>query len=99
METRVAFTRGTASAVVLIGYALLSGCASKHLTRVIPKNHRPSAETCDSVRPPSSPPGGSFDPGSAPCQSDTDCTDGQNGRCSPIRAGIVTCTYDTCFAD
>jgi hypothetical protein len=62
-----------------------------------PDNHRPEEVECDRERPPTE-----FlpEPGSPEslCSTDADCTEGENGRCSPMRFGW-DCTYDLCFTD
>lgn len=61
----------------------------------VPVNHRPVAEACDDVRPPGSFQGEPLE--GAECSQDTDCVDGDNGRCTQGR--FVFCSYDHCFAD
>jgi hypothetical protein len=59
-----------------------------------PANHRPTSVGCSMVRPPglqSAVPSGG-------CASDSQCTGGQNGRCTPARTEPI-CTYDSCFTD
>ena len=61
----------------------------------VPVNHRPEAETCDSVRDVEEPSSTSeWDA----CSAHADCTEGENGRCTPSREGYY-CTYDECFDD
>jgi hypothetical protein len=68
-----------------------------------PTQHRPSAVGCSMSRPPgdNSDAGASFDGGAdGPCHSDSECTAGKNGRCTPSEHnGFATCEYDTCFTD
>lgn len=63
-----------------------------------PAVHRASADACSHDRGP-----GDFDPllTNAPCQSDTECTMGENGRCLTTKTAPRTnyCSYDTCFSD
>ena len=35
----------------------------------------------------------------APCSSDEECTDGDQGRCSRVEGRAFACTYDECDAD
>ena len=82
-----------------------SGMRDASLPRV-PAKHRAVAEACDHERAPSPP----VPPKDATtwysCQSDADCTEGSNGRCTQgsvridpyIRKSSV-CTYDVCFTD
>lgn len=58
-----------------------------------PEQHRASAEACPMDRPASS-----VTDGMGQCSSDSDCTEGINGRCYNSRFETV-CSYDTCFSD
>ncbi|MGK0359743.1 MAG: hypothetical protein ACI9U2_002049 [Bradymonadia bacterium] len=59
-----------------------------------PARHRVAAEVCDDVRPP----GFEGEPREgAECAQDSDCVDGENGRCTAGR--FIFCSYDHCFAD
>jgi hypothetical protein len=85
----------------------------------VPLSHRPSATACP-ARPPATPvagtrcggnsvpapEGGAVPDGGLPngCTSDSDCTNGINGRCyctyTPQDSGVVnTCIYDECATD
>lgn len=59
-----------------------------------PLEHRPERITCDDLREtadlPISMPGD--------CTAHEDCTQGRNGRCTPMLGGGA-CTYDECFED
>jgi hypothetical protein len=70
-----------------------------------PTSHRATADACSRERGP-----GDADPydadGGLPCTKDTDCTEGDNGRCMKNPYGGVglimihtQCSYDACFAD
>jgi hypothetical protein len=70
-----------------------------------PKVHRAAAMMCDNTRPPGiTDAGAPMDSGlpdsgiPGQCNQDSDCTQGNNGRCSFNRIGKV-CTYDTCTTD
>lgn len=59
-----------------------------------PLRHRVAAEACDNMRPP----GFEGEPiEGAECAQDSDCVDGENGRCTAGR--FIYCSYDRCFAD
>ena len=60
-----------------------------------PLRHRPVAEGCDDVRPPGS--GVSDRERDNTCNSDADCVDGRNGRCTASR--FTQCSYDRCLTD
>lgn len=72
--------------------------------RTVPTEQRPSAETCDDMRPAyrgSADPGGATDDDAGTfgeCTADAQCTEGTNGRCQEFR-GYHECTYDECFQD
>ena len=62
---------------------------------------RPTAPVCSPCRPVGIAPGtgGAGGGGGGPtCVDDSDCTEGDNGRCSFMRFGTA-CTYDQCFVD
>ncbi len=61
-----------------------------------PAVHRASAETCTGT-----PPAGSQIPDvpESKCETDADCTAGDNGRCVWPYAGGNICIYDECFED
>lgn len=60
-----------------------------------PEFHRPAAEDCDNEREPGVTP--MFD---GECAADSDCTDGDNGRClEEPRSATPYCSYDGCFVD
>ncbi len=64
-----------------------------------PDNHRPAEIVCDRERPateflPDPDSGETWD-----CETDADCTDGENGRCSSMPRWGWACTYDSCFED
>jgi len=70
----------------------------------VPTSHRPAATPCPQARPLASctpnPSGLPIDGGN--CAVDSDCSDGQNGRCvavSPNAGYCSVCSYDVCFAD
>jgi hypothetical protein len=70
----------------------------------VPKKHRASAAACPSARGTSdtSPlaPECPLDGGLLDCTSDTDCSDGTNGRCFRERSDCETgCSYDACSVD
>lgn len=63
-----------------------------------PENHRPEEIVCDDERAPSTdlpPP----DSGDWPCYQDSDCTDGENGRCRAEPRWGWSCSYDACTTD
>lgn len=62
-----------------------------------PAVHRPASLTCDPTRPPGDTP----EDWGAPhgCESDAECTEGLNGRCTGNGRDGWWCTYDTCFSD
>jgi len=65
-----------------------------------PVNHRASATACDHTRATNDP--GAPEDGDAnyvKCHSHSDCTEGENGRCSGNGHDGWQCTYDNCFAD
>lgn len=62
-----------------------------------PLEHRAAGATCDNQRAPGVQPDG--DGPGVSCQSDADCTDGDNGRCVGNSHDGWYCTYDECFAD
>ncbi len=67
------------------------------VTTPVPDNHRPEAVACDETRPPTEylpEPGDEW-----PCTQDSDCTEGNNGRCSAMPRWGWECTYDDCFDD
>jgi hypothetical protein len=76
-----------------------AGCSEKTSVRV-PLLHRQVASACPTDRPQSNtsqfpPPL----PGTNECRTDSDCTQGQNGRCVlPLPLGPL-CSYDECFSD
>jgi hypothetical protein len=81
-----------------------SGISERRHTCVAePKRHR-SSSVCDGARPPGEIAGPAhFKP---LCQSDADCTDGLNGRCTRYASHWYTdghaslrCTYDACTTD
>jgi hypothetical protein len=66
-------------------------------TTEVPTNHRPDDSECATA-----PPAG--DCQNVPdgmCSSDSDCTDGTNGRCNESSGGALfcSCQYDACTAD
>lgn len=65
----------------------------------LPERHRAVARACPSTRAPgyTSPTRGG--PLSGDCDSDSDCTAGKNGRCSPPGHRPSSCSYDTCTSD
>ena len=63
-----------------------------------PERHRASADACDNERPPSDAGVNYPDDQDLPCRLDSDCTEGDNGRCQEFRFG-PECTYDGCFED
>jgi hypothetical protein len=71
----------------------------------VPINHRPTGATCPQQRGPGMlPTQCSYDAGPPPaCLRDSDCTQGNNGRClhpdltPPVCE--VACSYDQCFTD
>jgi hypothetical protein len=70
----------------------------------VPTFHRAAATSCPTVRPPAScmtnTAGAPVNGGN--CNVDSDCKDGQNGRCSPESPNAGTCSvcsYDACFVD
>ncbi len=64
----------------------------------VPDAHREAGAMCDDDRAPGvSPPDDPFAP--ADCQTDDDCTDGPNGRCTGNSHDGWYCTYDQCFDD
>jgi hypothetical protein len=63
-----------------------------------PEEHRSAVVECDQQRSPGvEPPDDAAT--RASCQSDADCTDGDNGRCTGNSHDGWYCTYDQCFAD
>jgi hypothetical protein len=74
-------------------------------TGAVPVNHRPSGTTCPQQRGPGMLPSScNYDAGTpALCLRDSDCTQGNNGRCvhpDLTPAVCVTgCSYDECFTD
>jgi hypothetical protein len=74
----------------------------------VPLYHRATAACCPSQRGPG-PANQPYPPGVASflaadaggCTSDSDCTDGVNGRCFPFEGAVGAggCSYDDCFTD
>jgi hypothetical protein len=71
----------------------------------VPIQHRPSGAACPQQRGPGMLPSGCpWDAGLMPmCLHDSDCTQGNSGRCLPATLTplpcAVACSYDECFAD
>jgi hypothetical protein len=78
-------------------------------TARIPLNHRASASACPQQRAPETPqastscgmPDAAAGGALRQCSKDSDCTAGQNGRCSNSVGGPAGtfCSYDQCFSD
>lgn len=83
---------------MLAGAILAGGACGGQTASREPKQHRSKPVTCDSTRDPTPPSGFPVDPSVSTCATDSDCTDGKNGRCTPMR-GLASCTYDECFTD
>lgn len=69
-----------------------------------PKEHRVTAAACPTARPPGvNSDAGAPDSGvpSGQCLRDSDCTQGNNGRCEPASGRMIgnMCTYDACVTD
>jgi hypothetical protein len=73
-----------------------SGGATGQSTAV-PSKHRSSSASCPSQRGPAPSCAGTM---CSSCSSDSQCTDGVNGRCFPTQAlvGPGGCSYDECFS-
>ncbi len=65
----------------------------------VPAQHRAAAAACDHVRPDTEPDPGPSYGGPMDCTQNSDCTDGDNGRCVGNGHDGWHCTYDECFAD
>jgi len=84
---------------------LEAGCGTA-ISRA-PLMHRPVSAVCPSERAPKTPDPVSACPdgGASPmlicdCTSDSDCTEGTNGRCGRwIPPPVLACSYDECFQD
>lgn len=60
--------------------------------------HRPTPVGCETTRPPGLDGGAAFLMGT--CKNDSQCTQGQNGRCESGGGTLgPQCTYDACFVD
>jgi hypothetical protein len=82
----------------VVGSTAQAGAAG--MTTREPEKHRPTATACDHTRPsaePDVPADG--DPSWVMCQSNAECTDGENGRCTGNGHDGYQCTYDACFSD
>lgn len=66
-----------------------------------PERHRPTADTCDSIRMAPDPeiPDPNPGPPYITCTEHADCTEGANGRCITRGRDGYQCTYDLCFTD
>jgi len=68
----------------------------------VPAQHRPTATTCSTTRPPGYNSVAGVDSGiaGAACTSDSQCTDGGvNGRCTVLNDFFAFCSYDECTMD
>lgn len=88
--------------IVISGHGLFP-CQPKPKCRRNPKWHR-KATVCDDFRPPGVV--ATAEHYKPLCQSDADCTEGRNGRCTPYGSywgtnGMTSlrCTYDACTSD
>ena len=102
---------GTAGAAGIGGTGSGGGGApgAAGVTGRMPTMHRPTATACPIMMlPPNTPtmcsdandPLGATTPGW--CKNDSDCTNGEDGRCVAIPPGPAPncgCTYDACFSD
>jgi hypothetical protein len=74
---------------------------SKTTTSRVPAKHRAVGEECNNTPLPPEPDAGvSYAFGE--CRVHADCTQGINGRCLVVAAGVMVsyyCSYDTCFKD
>jgi hypothetical protein len=80
------------------------GGSARVETMRVPAKHRAAGTSCAQQRAavhPTPVDPNLYPPDSNPCAQDSDCMDGQNGRCVQPAPGPrrLTCSYDECFAD
>ncbi|MCC6998658.1 MAG: hypothetical protein IT370_28865 [Deltaproteobacteria bacterium] len=101
---RVLWVGGLMLVVAALGVGLGAACSKRQRDggpgggkKFPPGSGRPAAQECPRTREP-----GTAQPGiQGDCQTDADCSAGQNGRCitGGSRVQQNMCTYDSCFTD
>lgn len=65
----------------------------------VPKEHRANHAQCPTERDPVTPTSDGCPVNALHCAQDSDCTEGENGRCFDVGLCPSDCDYDDCFQD